>query len=213
MNKKRLIWLIPILVTALAMSGCGGDDGGGSIGTNLNFSGQQVYTINSAGAFTPYTGADRTFTSNAGGAGSITGGKMSITVGVPSRLDPMGTFLDSIDEELNIFSYANYNPGDARAAALEFSSIELSKSDASQTATSMSKDQVSYVYVDRDCTIYIDGRPISTDLTVPVTLQTVNLSLKQGWNAVNIRISATMASGTLSINTGDLSNCKWVLSY
>jgi uncharacterized lipoprotein YehR (DUF1307 family) len=43
MNKKRFIWLIPALLLALAMSGCGSDDDGGE--TNLNFNGAQVYTL------------------------------------------------------------------------------------------------------------------------------------------------------------------------
>jgi hypothetical protein len=211
MNKKSFIWLIPVLVMALAMSSCDGDSGGGGLGDTLTFSGEQVYTRGSGGNFTPYAGADRTFSSNAGGTGTITGGKMSITVGIPS-LVPMGTYINNIDASMgaNIFSYAEWNPADARAADLDFT-ISLAKGNYSESATSMTEEQVGYTYADRDCTITAAGGNTTIN-GIPTAVSKINLNLKRGWNAINIKATGTMAGVTLSINTGDLSSCKWILN-
>jgi len=207
MNKKSFIWLIPVLVITLAMSACGGDSGGGGA-ANLNFAGEQVYTK----TMSPYTGADKTLTSGAGGTGSITGGKMSFSVGTPSRLVPMESFLVNMSDDFHIFSDAEFT-GNTNAAELSFSPT-LYKAMYSSLLPSLPIEAVRYVYVDRDCTITAAGKTVNYGV-IPVTVSNLNLSLKQGWNAINSKIALTTTGstvgGTVNIRTGDSSSCKWIL--
>jgi len=221
MNKKRIIWLIPVLAMALAMSACGdsGDSGGGGGGlANLNFKDEQVWTIDPEGAYAPYTGTEA-LTNNAGGAGSITEGKLSFNVGTPSqsRLVPMGTFLTSINDKFKIFPDAEWNPSSPIPNAMELafssSSINLSKVNYTTSTTSTLEETVRYIYVDRDCTLKAASKPnVSVvGVSVPVTVSELNLSLKQGWNIINSQMTITATGGTASITKGNLESCKWIL--
>jgi hypothetical protein len=210
MNKKGFIWLIPILVTALAMSGCGGDDDDGGA-ANLNFSGQQVYEMDAGGNLIPYTGANQPFLSNVGISGSITSGKMSFGIGKPSALLSMQSVLtdpgSKLDGGLDILSYSSWIPTETQATVLEFFSIRLFKTNYNNASiASITKDLVFYIYVDRACTITAAGKPGNYE-GVPVVISNLNLNLKQGWNAVKRNITGS----TASITTVDLSSGNWVL--
>jgi len=206
MNKKRFIWLVPVLVMALAMSVCKSDDDGG-IGDNLKFSDEQIFTADGS----RYTGDITTFTSTAGGNGSIKGGKMSFSIGVPGGLKPMDAFLAKMDEKIgySILSRAEYKPGNTQAADLEFT-IRLSKKTDAMSTASKTMENVYYIYVDRDCTVTATGIPPITYEGVSVPVTNINLSLKKGWNPVSLVLAAT-ANGTLVIGTGDSDTCKWIL--
>jgi hypothetical protein len=210
MNKKRFIWLVPVLVMAFAMAACNNDDdGGGGIGNKLSFSGEDVYTK----AMTPYSGADITFTSNAGSSGLITkGGKMTFSIETPSRLIPIETFImdssSKLDGGLNIMSRAEYTDG-TKIIILDFSPITLNKILNNETV----KETVLYIYVDRDCEIKASGIPSANSGGVTVNISNFTLDLKKGWNAVTRMLMATTAGETLVIgksSSADLKNCNWV---
>ena len=214
MNKKRIIWLVPVLVMAFAMSACKSDDNsGGGIGKNLSFSGELVYTK----ATTLYSGPDIPFTSNAGSSGLITGtsGKMTFSIGTPSssRLIPIETFImdstSKLDGGLNIMPRAEYTGG-TKIIILDFSSITLNKVLKSETV----EQTVLYIYVDRDCEIKASGIPPVNSGGGTVNVSNFKLDLKRGWNAVTRMLMTTTAGRTLVIGTSDaadLKNCKWVL--
>jgi len=204
--------------------GSGGGGGSGSLGNNLTLSGQ-VYTQEldfetMKIKYVPYTGPNIPFTSNTDGTGSINGGKMSFSTGVPdaSILEPFG---DIDDDESDIYPDAAVQPSDTRGINLEFD-IGLNKQstnmDVSTGSMTIEVEGVSYIYVDRDCTITAAGETITED-GVKYTYQKLNLRLKKGWNTINMKMdvkttsTSTSQSQTIavSMNTGDLSSCKWVL--
>jgi len=209
MNKKRIVWLIPVLVLAFVLAGCSSDDDGGGIGDNLSISGEQVY--NSDG--TPYTGADiLSLANNVEGSGSIKGGKMSFTtIGVPNNLKPMGTLLIEMDGILgfSILSRAEYDPDNTQAIDLKFR-INLTKKADLMNTPSRTMEKIYYIFVDRDCTVTATGIPSITYGGISVPVSNINLRLKRGWNPVGMVLAAT-GSGALVIGTGDSSNCKWIL--
>jgi len=207
---KRVIWLIPVFVMALAMAGCGGDDdSGGDIGDNLRFSDMLVYNADES----LYTGADKTFTSNAGGSGLITGGKMSFSVDVPtSRLEPIATLFLDMEGDLDVFSHATYLPADTMAQRLIFT-INLSKMYSSQTETSATRQIVHYIYVNKDCTINATAIPPVPRGDITINIPDLNLRLKRGWNPIHFNLVLKSPSGTLAIGKGNLSNCNWVFVY
>jgi len=210
MNKKRFIWLIPVLVMALAMSACKSDDDGkgSGIGDTLSFSDESVYTKTT----TLYSGPDIPFTSNAGGSGLITGGKMTFSVGIPSssRLVTLESVIMDSNSKLNggfnFMHRAEYTT-DTKTIILDFSSITLNKVYNSETVN----ETVIYIYVDRDCIIKISEIPPDNYGGVLVNVSDFTLKLKRGWNPVSRILMFTATGGTLVIGTGPSDNCKWIL--
>ena len=215
MNKKGFFWLIPVLALALTVFACSSgndnDDNGGGTEDNLSFSDKQVYNPD----LTLYTGTGKPFTSNGGGTGAITDGKMTFNIGVPNNLKPMGTFLGEMDTRVgySIFTRATFNPGNTQASNLEFS-IKLSKK-IDMTVTHGSMEEIYYIYVDRDCTVTAKEIPPITYAGISVPVPNFTLNLKQGWNPVDmaligmaVQVNTTPA---LLIGTGDSASCKWVL--
>jgi hypothetical protein len=213
-------------------SGSGGGGGGGSSVATLTLSGQ-VYTeemnyeaIISGGnvyKYTPYTG-NKTFTSNVGGTGSIRNGQLSFSVGTPpaSSLEPAKIDVNTDEGPHDIYSNAKVVPSNTQGVTLDFSNIELGKENwsmiynTSSGSVNMNVEMVEYIYVDRDCTITATGGTVNEG-GVKYTYSNLNLNLKQGWNAVNIKMVTTnttttsSATGTFNFTTGDLSSCKWVI--
>jgi len=214
MNKKRVVWLVLVLVMAFAMSACNSNDDGGSkgIGETFSFSDQQV--LNADG--TLYTGIERTFMSNAGGSGTIRGGKLSFSIGTPSSMKSMTTLLVEMDARLGFnISYAGYDP--ANTLAMDLVLPNLTKELYVPTDTSVTEQEIHYIYVDRDCTITAPATGIPDisytypgDIVVPVKVTLNTLKLKKGWNAISKILAATATSGTLVVGTGDTDSCKWV---
>jgi len=202
MNKKRVIWLVPVLVMAFAMSACNSnDDGGGS--KPLSLTGD---VFNRDGSV--YTGTKDTLTSSAGGSGTIKGGKLSFSIPTPNNQKSMATLLSDLDARFgfNVFSYAGWAPTDTRAMDLVFSN--LTKKMEVTTGASKTREEVNYIYVDRDCTVTADGGNTATYAGVTATVSKFTLDFKRGWNAFSMLL---LANGTLVIGTGDSSNCKWIL--
>jgi len=207
MNKKRIVWLIPVLALAFVLAGCSSDDDDGGIGDNLSIPGEQVYNPDG----TLYTGGIPSLANNVGGSGSIKDGKMSFSVGVPNKLNSMETFISEMDEMLrfNVFSYAEWQPGETKAIALKFTISLSEKADLMNTPSKTMK-RIYYIFVDRDCTVTATEISPVTYAGISVPVSDINLRLKRGWNRVGMVLWAT-AGGHLVIGTEDLDNCKWVL--
>jgi len=204
MNKKRVIWLVPVLVMAFAMSACKNDDDDGGIGDNLKFTDESVYNKDGS----PYTGVKSFLV--AGYSGEIKGGKMNFNIGVPSGLKPMTTLLSDMDTRYgsNVFSYAAHDPN---TQAFELLIGNLSKRTFTNLA-SASMEQIKYIYVDRDSTVKGKDIPSITisGISIPVKVSNYTLDLKKGWNAVGMILVAATNDNTLVIGPGDSDNCKWV---
>jgi len=219
MSKKSVIWLIPVLVLALAMTSCGGDDndngGNGDAGMpSLNFENEQVWKIE-MGNYSLYNG-NNVLTSNAGGFCTIENGKMTFTVDAPNKslLKPMGVFLTSVDDKFNIFSYAEWNSSIPIPNAMELvftPSLKKKKSSLNDTITT--EETVKYIYVDADCTLKAEKRlNVSIpDVSMPVEVLPLNLKLKQGWNPIHSVLMVSPAGGTVDYTKGDLKDGKWIL--
>jgi len=220
MNKKSFIWLIPILVMVLAMSACKSDDDGdggkSGIRETLSFTDELVYNTD----LSLYTGIDKTLTT-LGGTGIIKGAKMSFSIGKPNLMVPIVTLLGDMDERIgySVFSRTEYDPFDAHGKDLVFTN--LAKKFDTKNATSITKEEVYYIYVDKDCTVTAKGIPsveytyhddsTGDDTLVSVTVSNFTLNLKQGWNTVTKILTASATRGTLFIGPGDSKNCKWIL--
>lgn len=218
MNKKSFVWLIPVLVLAFALAGCAedtGSGGGGGLAT-LNIPGEQVWTIDTEGAYVRYDGSDP-LSSSVGGAGSIIDGKLTFSVGTPSqaRLVPMSTFITSINDKFKIFSDADWGSTSPNAVEFIFQPISLTKANYSPPdATPKIEEVVRYIYVDTDCTLTAARKPnvFVEGVSIPVNVSALNLSLKKGWNIINTQLTITATGATASITTGDLDSCKWILT-
>jgi len=221
MNKKRIIWLVPVLVMALILAGCrdgddGGKDGGCSIGNEINWTDLLVYKPD----MELYTGIDRSIVSTHGGTGLIKGGKMSFSIVKPDSMVPIVALLGDMDERLgyNVFSRVEYDPTDAHGRDLVFT--YLTKKFETKT-TSITKEETYYIYVDKDCTLTAKGLPsveyiyhddsTGDDIPVQITVSNFTLNLKQGWNHVIKILTASSTRGTLFIGPGDSDNCIWIL--
>jgi len=207
MNKKRFIWLVPVLLMAFAISACKSDDDDGGTRETLSWSGKQVYNTDG----TLYTGGNAAFVSSAGGSGTINGGKMSFSISTPNSQKSMTTLLVELDVRYghNVFSYAGYDPANTQAMDLAFTNLR--KKINKTTAASITKEEIYYIYVDRDCIVTATGIPsITTDGDIPVKVPNYTLKLKKGWNPVGMILAANTTSGTLIIGTGDSDSCEWV---
>jgi len=200
--------------------------GGGGSGDNLTLSGQ-VYTMGvnenpgtgNMITYTPYTGPDKTLTSSIGGTGSITNGQMSFSIGIPSDVTSMDTILNGGKGSLWANDAAVQPSATLGWMGLSFDdennrSIEFSRQNyviiASSSSYSSTVENIFYFYVDRDCTITSKGSTEGTGSTKK-TFSSMNLSLKKGWNTLNFTTAATTTGQTITLKTGDLSSCKWVL--
>ena len=201
MNKKRVICLVSVLVMAFAMSACNSNDDGG--GTRPYTLSGDVY--NNDGSV--YTGTKDALTSSAGGSGTIRGGKLSFSIGVPGNQKSMIRLLSDLDARFgfNVFSYAGWNPSDTQATDLKFSN--RTKKLEVTAGASKTRQEIIYIYVDRNCTVSADGGNTATYAGVTATVSKFTLNFKQGWNALSILLTA---NGTLIIGIGDSNNCKWV---
>ena len=224
MNKKRVIWLVPVLVMALAMSACKSDDGDGKgndpgwPGEELSWSGEDVVTADGS----MYTGPEMNLIPN-GGSGVIKNGKFTFNIGVPTGQIPLATVFRQIDARLghSIFSLADLDPSNTEAVELQFQNL-AHKIDIPPTPAvpSLSKREIYYIYVDKDCTAIakdispIENYPYDSGTEVKVKVSKIDLKLKKGWNLVTYFLYATAANGGDLVigktDKKDLENCKWV---
>jgi hypothetical protein len=191
----------------------GTNPGGG--GDTLTLS-SQVYTqgvdeSTSKITYTPYTGPDKNFTGNVGGTGSIKNGQMSFSIGVPDTLPLLTETITGGGGSL----WANdvkLQPSNTQGVGLAFYDVDLDKMNINIILSpySLTLEMIMYIYVDRDCTITSSGGSDGTGSTKR-TFSSMNLSLKKGWNPLNHTTTSTTTGQTMTLRTGDLSSCKWVL--
>jgi hypothetical protein len=201
--------------------------GGESYGS-LSLSGQ-VYTqkINLEGImngtsyfiYEPYTGS-MTLKSNAGGSGSITNGKLSFNIGTPT-FDSLEDFelydkTDSDAEKYNVYKDIKVVPSDTKGATLDFEDVYLSrmvmdiKISKGGDFNGMTMDYVWYTYVDKNCRITATGGNIKEE-GATITFPNLDITLNQGWNILNMKVTSNGTTGTIKLERGDLPSCKWVL--
>jgi hypothetical protein len=197
MNKKRIIWLVLILVMALAMSACDSNDKDDSIGETLPLSGPVVNAD-----WSQYTGPEKTFTTNAGGNGLITGSNMSITVPAPAtaKLDSILKIFDS-----NSFPGVEISQPSTMALVLRFVDITLDRGYQNSLEDPTTTKRVFYIYADRDFTVTVPGNSSGDPIII-----SFKLSFKKGWNAIHEIRAKTGTSTTHALDSGDPKECKWV---
>jgi len=187
----------------------GGSGGGsGSGGATLTFTNEQVYVQDldiSTGnyIFTPSTVSIPNFTTEVGGNGSITNGKFTFSIGTPSKLEPVKISTDGKDS-LKV----TVSPSSTKGAGLDIPyllKMNMSMNFTSETSYTVSTEMVTWVYVDTDCTITSNG-----ETQEGVTIKGFTLTLKKGWNAINIIVKATQSAATGTVSTGNLTTCRWV---
>ena len=202
----RLLGIIAIAaVMAFAMAACDSGGGGGSDSGGvmvLTFTNEQVYTMGEGEdiVFIPYTGS-MTVTNNQGGAsGSISGGKLSFTIGEPTGLGPA---VNQFDGLWNV----SVSPNDTRAAHLVLNNFALTKSDGAMSSpTNAWQENIDYYFVDKGCTVSIPA--MSEDgITVPAA----TLRFNEGWNAVSTKLTLSGSVITGEIKVTGLSSGKWTI--
>ena len=183
------------IIFSMAACNTDGDDGGV---TELKFTNVQVYTTSDGFSFTPFTGS-MAVTSDVGGSGSISNGRLSFTIGEPSRLTG-GAGAFPADWGVSV------SPSNAQAVRLVLNNNMLGNIDGAMTsATSGWQQSVHFYYVDIDCTVTVGARAgIRTETT---------LRLNQGWNAIISRSesAATAAGYTEVFSVGGLSSGRWAV--
>jgi len=228
-NTLKVFGIIALVaVIGFAMTGCGGNGGGGGptfLGDTLNLTGQ-VYLMDDDFPYrlTRYQG-NREVTAHVrdgvglitNGVGAITNGQFSFTFG---RLNP--EYLQELDDlgwdYEDIWYGTTISPSNARGGELEFivpSGYLLWRGNRnvreSGNTVTWTFDGVRFVYVDRDVTVS------SGELNVfSITRRAFSLNLQHGWNAVRFTYTYTWGptvdgSGTITISLGN-PNVNWVLS-
>jgi len=201
-----------VFIAIIGLSTVACNKGGASgLGETLTIN-EQVYTekidFGAKGitySYAPYDGADITVKSNTGATGTISDGKLKISVGTPdSGILQTGNKSLSI-EDVNS-SGITIDPPDAKGIALSLPGLRKGYSEM-DSSMSMTIEYVMYVYFDRAVTI--KGK-VSTDNSGSA-FSDINLSMKKGWNAMNFKMTASQSGGTVSLNNGDIARCVWTI--
>jgi len=228
-----IIAIIGFTMTACPEDGGNGGNGGNgsggktSFGDKLELSGQ-VYTMdwdNGIPVFTKFEDdlalkSDTTM----GAYGEIKGGKLTYTVGVPSAASLLAftQFKSRFGD-----NFINWTISDesVKFAFIQFIEVtgsdsyrNIVKNDYSKNASGSTIEQVMFMmfmYVDNPVTITAKGST-KTENGSTTTINDLNLSLEEGWNAV---YSSQLISGnfeestmTYSISVGN-PDLKWVLDF
>jgi len=227
--------------------------GNSYLGQRLVIYGVQVYTEDDINpnsttiSYTPYKGKDLLLAWNLWEKCEITNGKLYCNIGTPSDLHPFelnqmhslySPFYNYEEVKANdtsvlcddlSLSYGDYYwDGDQQSG--ESAWYELSRNNmtiitSSSTSFKYTREQVHYLYVDRDVTIIGTGKSrTGSDLGFPATVTSKNfsLALKAGWNAVCEKRTTTMtgninqqtissAAEDIDLTLGNPSSFKWVL--
>jgi hypothetical protein len=242
-NTIRLIGIIAfIVIIGFSLITCddgSGDDNGGGGGNSgatlgqetLSITDQQVYTMvenetNYSISYTNYTGSmtlnENGYTSPLGTA-KITNGKLNYTqTGAPNG-DALVDILDLLEWG---FLNATASSNDVKCAIISgfYSSStdyslfrgnqSVSNINVSEQTGTMTYEEVSYIYVDKNVTITAAKVGPTPEDGVEYTYNAVNLSLTKGWNAVTSKIVSTATksktSVTYSVTKGDTG--RWILT-
>lgn len=168
------------------------------LGATLNLSGQ-IYTENG-----------RLFTNTcsvscySGASGSITKGVLSLSIGIPDRLESIlhATTWDYVYDDLT------FTPDDVKARWLRSWRVADNSSHYSglflgrrKETSNLFKD-ITYLYVDKDVTVTGKGKTVSG-----IIIADLELNLKTGWNAIYSKKTTTTYCETV----GDIASIKWII--
>jgi len=223
--------LVAVIGFSIAACGDGADSGsnpsGGSeiiIVDKLEISGAQVFTatVNEqtfAVTYTPYTG-DMTLTTDGVNA-TITGGKLSFSLGIPDNLRPVASLFSDYrsvtvnDPTAKGFTLNNFSGTVASNYYLDKSYYTVKGNGTAYTSTT---EFVTYVYVDKDITFNGTGSTDAfTEDGIAITQKTENCSLvlKAGWNVVYEKIvdsgTTTSYTSTMTKSVSNPSHLRWIL--
>ena len=237
-NVVKLFGII-VLVAVMAFAACDGDGGGGggnpnpnpnpggsgeeSLGTStLTISNQQVYQWTPGTTVFPKYNGSGNITGNwsnlSGVSGSITGGRLSLVASQPNQLQSLDNFFYYWEQYSNL----QINPSDARGAYLEILSTDISgmsnlrKFRISSSGSVATMVDIFYLFVDRDTTITAPEGSYQEQGNIN-DLSSINLNLRQGWNALAFTITAAMSESnvlsTYSITLGNDVSALWTLIH
>jgi len=219
-----------IAVIGFSVAACSEpDEGGGGpvfLGDTLELSGD-VYTVKYDDDYNPtytkFTG-DLALKSVAGGSGEIKGGQLSYKIETPTGL----TAITGLKSQWTSQGYTDITISDETVKIFQFDGIEPSSSTTyrslykeNETANvsganySYTEESVTFVYVDKDVKVTAKGFT-ETDEGYTEKANDIDLSLKEGWNAILVKVSESgnedndTGTYTLSISSGN-PDLKWVL--
>jgi len=218
-------------IIGFSMTACPEEDDGGPVnfGDKLEIKNEQVYTVKysetAAPVYTKFTG-DVALVSNEarGESGEIKGGKLTYTIGAPPTRYLNGfTYMKG---DLENLGYTNVGVTNTDVKFYQLEEIEAVSGNRSVykgensyklsgTTYSGSSESVMFIYVDKAVTLTAKGGTFDEDGS-KITLKDLNLSLKQGWNALytkesgSFNINTYTGSSTVSVSI-DNPNLNWVL--
>ena len=191
--------------------GNGGNEGGGGnsgtvyFGQTLNLTGQ-VWTYNvDNNTWAKYTG-NRVVQSEFGGSGAITNGQLNFTVGIPSPLESITSFIGD--------AYTNFNISnlDAECAVLSYLITEPPGYIGKGWVENEGYLEAYYLYVDRDVTITGKGiKNYVNDGIYSYTTTDINLSFKAGWNVTCQNYNRDNNELIMSASIKNPPNLRWTL--
>jgi hypothetical protein len=212
--KKKASWSVLIgLMTALTLALCLGCDNGDETGedTSIEVPVANVQVYNADGAVYTGDGAVKIrYNSDADGdAGTITGGKLSLSLPAAVEDQYLQPF-EGLSEDITV------SPDDAKVFIVEdFNLIKDEKSVGDlfyeKYVEDVSSDSILYIY--SSTAVTVTGTAKEEDDEIEYT-QTYNLNLKKGWNTVyaHYEESDTTASSTHTTDGSAIpSGLKWVL--
>jgi len=221
--------LAAVLVLVSLLAGCPADASPGVAVRSIILSGQ-IHTLNQdIGEYVNFYGdrevfdyaplVDSTFRiSRLGGEGSIDGGRLSFSIGTPLDMVRVRYLFPGYHD---MYSNFEISPANARGVILyglttvdygligwlERLSIDL---DIDEDGETFIRDEVFYIYVDRNVTITGKGRTFEG-----VGTTSINIGLETGWNVIHIRNEATRTedafSEIFSMTAADPDWVRWVL--
>ena len=152
-------------------------------------------------------------------SGEIKNGKLSFTVGElePGNLLAWNSYLDDIFPEWGAVAIA---PAGTRGNIItlllsDSAGDKLSREKVITTGTSFGLEEILHVYVDRDCIITGDhGEGMIPGDRYYFTANTLNLSLKEGWNLLcrkEVFASDQDGRDAVSMEIKDLVDFRWAV--
>ena len=228
--------LAMVLVFGLVLAGCksddggGGGDAGGNLGTELKLEGK-VYTADWTGEqpkyeiYAPTTPVTVTGRNGAGttiGTGAISSsGDLTFNItSAPANANLIavsGIMQSGSSGFLSTTHYntAEFTPTGVQGLWLSLStgtgSNQLFREGFSGSMTSATQDNIYFIYVAADVRIIAVGKDGVQSQGSTVNNGDVDLSLKQGWNAIRERksVSGTTMTRTLSVTTSGV-DLRWI---
>ena len=197
----------------------------GYLGNRLDLSGQ-VYTggLNPADfsiSYQKYDGSMNIIANN-GGAGSITGGQLTYSIGTPNSLSSVNVLLSEFFYD--VWDNVHVSNTNAQIFTLDYPEVDspvfydLLRTNQTISVNGnvvlITRDDVQYMYVDRDVTISGKGKISGNGYST----QDLNLAFNAGWNAIHLHQVTTVnmanyaSTYVTTLTLGNPDNLKWVLN-